>query len=364
MKKCLCFALAALRIFALASCARADIIKTYDDPQFMPSQMTFLYPEEPDDESFAVLLRKYDESASAVAVGMKPDGEFNVIYRLPEGKLTYELTAYDGIIAFYELTAYSDGSVNYALKVIDTKDNNKVHSPYKKTVSEEGDLQTRFIVIYNNAVYYLTKSNLLGRCRVMKYNVKTDELTEYLSFDFTENTMTDNASCTSISGKGGYLTCAAVSGNKTTLKTYDLNNDELVREKELPYGAAIVYMADHDYNTGLYAIYYYSAQREERVGVFAYSDDTIDDVYSLSDDEYLNHEEVRIDGGNVVFTVQDTSKTVPHEQFYHMERPVSGGEFTKYQGVFDTVRVVGDMWGLEFDSKKGYDAVNLIIIME
>lgn len=362
MKKCLCFVLAAYMIFALASCAREDIIKTYTDKDEMPSYITRLDPRS-DVGKFAVLLRKYDESKSSVALCDKIGGELNIVYELPDVSLTYELTAYDGLIAFYELSMFSDGSVNYALKVIDTKDGNKVHSPYKKTVSEEGDVQTRFIVIYNGAVYYLTKSNLLGRCRVMKYDVKTKELTEYLSFDFTDNDLTNNSSCTSISGKGGYLTCAVVSGNRTTLKTYDLNTDELVREKELPYGTAIVYMADHDYNTGLYAIYYYSAQREERVGVFAYSDDTVEDVFSLNDDEYLNHEEVRIDGENVVFTVQDTSKTVPHEQLYHMERPVSGGEFTKYQGVFDTVRVVGDMWGLEFDSKKGYDAVNLITIM-
>lgn len=343
---------------------RNDIIKTYDNPYFMPSHMTRLYPEKAEDKTLAVLLRKYDEAASAIAVCTEPEAEPAVIYRLPDGKITYEISAGDGIIAFYELTTYTDGSVNYALKVIDTKSETlDVRTPYNKSVSDENDVQTRFICVYGGCVYYITKSNLLGRCRVMKYSLNDDGLTEYIGVPFTENEITGGASVTSISVKNGYLTIAVVSGNKTTLKTYNLTTDELVREKELPYGTAIVYMADHDYNTGLYAIYYYSAQREERVGVFAYSDDTVEDVFSLNDDEYLNHEEVRIDGGNVVFTVQDTSKTVPHEQFYHMERPVSGGEFTKYQGVFDTVRVVGDMWGLEFDSKKGYDAVNLITIM-
>ena len=197
----------------------------------------------------------------------------------------------------------------------------------------------------------------------MKYSVKDDELTEYSGVPLIENEITGGASITSISERGGYLTCAVVSGNRTTLKTYDLNTDELVREKELPYSAALVYMADHDYNTGLYAMYYFSAQSDERVGVFAYSDNEITDLITLNDDQYLNHEQVRIYQNDVSFVVQDTSKTVPREQFCYMCAPVTGGELTKLQGVFDTVYITGYMWGLEFDNKKGYDAVHLITIM-
>lgn len=362
MKKSLCFILAAAVIFIFASCSGANTVKTYTDAEKLPSNMTLLDPRAQDD-IYAVLLRKFDESKTSVALCDGVDGEFDIIYDLPAGTITYELTAAEGLIAFYELSMYSDGSVNYALKVIDTKNENKVHSPYSKTISEDGDLQTRFLCIYNGSVYYLTKSNLLGRCRVMKYDVKTKELTEYLSFDFTENVLTDNSSCTSISERAGYLTCAVVSGSRTTLKTYDLNTNELVREKELPYGAALVYMAEHDYNTGLYAMYYFSAQSDERVGCFAYSDAEITDILTLSDDEYLNHEQVRLYGDTVSFVVQDTSKTAPHEQFYYMQKPVAGGEFTKLQGVFDTVQNTGHTWGLEFDNKKGYDAIHLITIM-
>ena len=348
----------------LCSCGiRNDIIKTYDDPYFMPSHMTLLYPEKPDDSFVAVLLRKYDESASAVAVGSEPDGDFNVVYRLPDGKLTYELSAGDGIVAFYELTAYSDGSVNYALKVIDTKsDAVNVITPYSKTVSGENDVQTRFICVYGGCVYYITKSNLLGRCRVMKYSVKDEQLTEYLGVDFTENEITGGASVTSISVKNGYLTVAVISGNRTTLKTYNLTTDELVREKELPYSVSMVYMAYHDYNTGLYAIYYFSAQSDERVGTFAYSDGAVDDILTLSNDEFINHEEVSVERGEVCFTVQDTAKTAPHEQFYSVKKSVTDKEIQKYQGVFDTLYTENDAFGLEFDNKKGYDAVHLIKI--
>jgi len=343
---------------------RNDIIKTYDDPYFMPSHMTRLYPEKAEDKTLAMLLRKYDEAASAIAICTEPEAEPAVIYRLPDGKITYEISAGDGIIAFYELTTYTDGSVNYALKVMDTKSETlDVRTPYNKSVSDENDVQTRFICVYGGCVYYITKSNLLGRCRVMKYSVKDDELTEYSGVPLIENEITGGASITSISARGGYLTCAVVSGNRTTLKTYDLNTDELVREKELPYSAALVYMADHDYNTGLYAMYYFSAQSDERVGVFAYSDNEITDLITLNDDQYLNHEQVRIYQNDVSFVVQDTSKTVPREQFCYMCAPVTGGELTKLQGVFDTVYITGYMWGLEFDSKKGYDAVDLTVIM-
>ena len=333
-------------IIIFASCSGANIVKTYTDAEKLPSNMTLLDPRAQDD-IYAVLLRKFDESKTSVALCDGVDGEFDIIYELPAGTITYELTAAEGLIAFYELSMYSDGSVNYALKVIDTKNENKVHNPYSKTISEDGDLQTRFLCIYNGAVYYLTKSNLLGRCRVMKYDVNTNDLTEYLSYDFTENVLTDNSSCTSISERAGYLTCAVVSGSRTTLKTYDLNTNELVREKELPYGAALVYMA----------------QSDERVGVFAYSDNEITDLITLNDDQYLNHEQVRIYQNDVSFVVQDTSKTVPRDQFCYMCAPVTGGELIKLQGVFDTVYITSYMWGLEFDNKKGYDAVHLITIM-
>ena len=342
---------------------RNDIIKTYDDPYFMPSHMTRLYPEKAEDKTLAVLLRKYDEAASAIAVCTEPEAEPAVIYRLPDGKITYEISAGDGIIAFYELTTYTDGSVNYALKVIDTKSETlDVRTPYNKSVSDENDVQTRFICVYGGCVYYITKSNLLGRCRVMKYSLKDDGLTEYIGVPFTENEITGGASVTSISVKNGYLTIAVVSGNKTTLKTYNLTTDELVREKELPYGVAMVYMADHDYNTGMYAIYYYSAQSDERVGIFAYSDSSVEDVFTLTESEYVNHEDVKIEYGAVGFVIQDTEKTAPHDQFYALSKTVSEGELKKTPGVFGTVRTGDDTYGLEFDTKKGYDAVHLIKI--
>ena len=226
MKKYVCITLAALTLL-LCSC-QAGAFRTFDEPGYIPTHMTALYPEDPENGSVAVLLRRYDESSSSVAVAPSTGAEMTKIYDLTAGTLTYELTAGDGIIAFFELTTYSDGSVNYALKVLDTEKENELHIPYKKTVSEDDEMQTRFIVIYGRCVYYLTKSNLLGRCRVMRYSVDEKELEEYLSFDFTENELTGGSSCTCISEKDGYLTCACADGNRMILRTYDLRTDGLI----------------------------------------------------------------------------------------------------------------------------------------
>ena len=359
MKKYLCIILALLAL-TLCACRQAEnTVRVYDTQGQIPSHMSRLYPNLKYDTRYAVLLRRYDESVTSVAVADKPDGELTTVYSLPYGVLTYEITAGDGLIAFYELTTYSDGSVNYALKVIDTKNGDKVHSPYKKTVSEDNEIQTRFIVIFDDCVYYLTKSNLLGRSRVMKYSVKNKELTEYQSYDFTENDMTGGSSCTFISERSGYLTCGVVDGNRTTLKTYDLTTNELVREKPLPYGAALVYMADHDYGTGLYAMYYISAQGDERVAVFAYSDSDVRDVVTLDEDTYISREEVRIANDTVYFGLQDTSKETPYAQFTGVTVNAVTEETNKYDGCLLLFIQDGGMYGLCFDQKQPYEKMIL-----
>ena len=363
MKKLFCILLASLLMTLCACQSGADTVAAYNEPGKIPTHICRLYRSSADDTRIAVLLRRYDESASVVAVSDGPGGDMTAVYSLPEGVMTYELTANDGLIAFYELTTYSDGSVNYALKVIDTNNNNTVHSPYKKTVSDEGDLQTRFIAVFDGSVYYLTKSNLLGRCRVMKYSVKDKELTEYLGFELTENEMSGGSSCTFISENHGYLTLGAADGNRTTLQTYDLHTNELVREKPLPYNAALVYMADHDYNTGMYAMYYLSAQGDERVAVFAYSDGDIRDIMKLDDESYVRGEEVRIINDTVCFETQNINKTIktPYEQFNGliMNTVNADAEKKSCSGCLQIFTVNGEYYGLCFDEKQGYEKMIL-----
>lgn len=366
MKKLLCILLASLMLTLCACQTGKNVIFTYAEQGKIPTYICRLYPAEREDTRVALLLRRYDESASSVAVAAAPGEETTVVYSLPAGALTYELTAGEGIIAFYELTTYSDGSVNYTLKIIDTKNNNAVHSPYKKTVSEDNEIQTRFIAVFDGCVYYLTKSNLLGRCRVMKYSLRDKELTEYQSYDFTENELTGGSSCTFISENSGYLTCGVVDGNRTTLQTYDLTTGELVREKPLPYSAALVYMADHDYNTGLYAMYYVSAQGDERVAVFAYSENDVTDIMKLDDNTYITREEVRMINSEVYFGTQRTDEEAetPYTQFegYMINAVSADAEKKSCPGCLQIFVQDGEYYGLCFDEKRAYEKMDLIKI--
>ncbi|MBQ7699012.1 MAG: hypothetical protein IJT49_01550 [Clostridia bacterium] len=359
MKKFLCLVLSIISLTLCACQSDTNIAAVYDEPGRIPTHVCRLDPSSADDTRLALLLRKYDESASVVAVSDGPGGEMTAVYSLPDSVMTYEITANEGLIAFYELTTYSDGSVNYALKVIDTNNNNKVHSPYKKTVTDENDIQTRFIAVYDGCVYYLTKSNLLGRCRVMKYSVKDKELTEYLGFDFTENEMTAGSSCTFISEKSGYLTCGVVDGNRTVLKTYDLKTNELVREKQLPYGATLVYMADHDYAAGTYAMYYISAQGDERVAVFSYEDADVTDLLKMDENTYVNREEVRLENGKVYFEIQDTSKESPYDQFTGMAADTVSKIIEEYEGCIRLFLNKDAAYILCFDKKSGSEKMIL-----
>ena len=359
MKKIACILLFCITV-TLASCGRGAVnIAVYDKPGRIPTHMISLHPEVPSSTEVAVLLRRYDESSSAVAVSDRPGGELTTVYTLPEGTVTYEVVAEGGIIAFYEISAYSDGSVSYALRAVDTANGGKVHSPYKKTVSEDGEIQTRFIVVYDRCVYYLTKADLLGRSRVMKYSLDSGVTEEFLGFPFTENEMTSGSSCTFISGKSGYLSCGVVSGNRTVIKTYELGKGELVREKQLPYGAALVYMADHDYATGMYAMYYLSAQNDERVAVFSYSDETLTDILELDGDTYVSREEVLLYGDSVYFQTQDTNSEDPYSQFRGYSVKVADGDTKEYAGCMDMFINGGEAYALTFDKRSGYGKVDL-----
>lgn len=361
MKKYLCASLALLFVLLCSCGGDKSVIKKFDEESGLPAHITRLYPEKSGDTKVAVLLRRYDDTASAVATADAPDGELKTVYELPAGSFTYEIAAGGGVIAFYELTAYTDGSVKYALKVIDTENGNKVHSPFKKTVSQDGGVQTRFIAVCGGAVFYLTRAELLERCRVMKYDVSTGELTEFLAFPFTDNELTGGSSCTFISEKRGYLTCGVVDGKKTTLKTYDAASGALVKEKPLPYGAAMVCMADFDYDTGMYAMYYLSAQNDERVAVFAFSDEEPTDILSLDEGTYIDHDEVRIVNDRIYFELQDTGKTGNSELFKGVCANALNGEAEYYDGVYDMLLTDGGLYTLEFDNETDYTGITMKI---
>ena len=360
MKKITVFVLAAL-LTLLCSCGGGrDVIRTYSEESGVPAHMVRLDPNDPEDTQTAVLLCRYDGTAAKIAVASDPSADPVTVYEATENTLTYEIAAGDGLIAFYELTVYTDGSVGYALKVIDTANGNKVHTPFKKTVDGQTGRQTRFICVYGGCVYYLTESALLGRCRVMRYKASDGSLDEYLSFPLTGNEASGGSSCTFISEKSGYLSCGTIDGSRCTIKTYDLSTGELFLEKDLPYAVVMVYAAEYDPMTGMYALYYLSAQNDERIGLMTFSDERITDVLTLGENVYLNREEITLYNDLLIFSTQDQSKSDdPYRAFTAHVVNVADAAEKLYEGCFEILSSGGSVYTLSFDKKAGYSKILL-----
>ncbi|MBQ1847580.1 MAG: hypothetical protein II135_06205, partial [Clostridia bacterium] len=135
----------------------AGAVKTFTEDGGIPTHVVPLYPETPGNTRVAALLCRYDGTAAKIASAPSPDGEMTVVYETAPNTLTYEISAGGGIVAFFELTMFTDGSAGYALKVIDTV-SGAVHSPFKKTVFSDTGRQTRFLYVYGGCVYYLTEA--------------------------------------------------------------------------------------------------------------------------------------------------------------------------------------------------------------
>ena len=362
MKKLLCAVFAVLIL--LAGCSQnKNVIAEYESPDRLPSCYARLYPEKSGDGRYAVLLRKFDGIETHIAVSDGLDGEPQTVYSLPDGTFAYELAAGGGLIAFYQLTSYTDGSVNYALKIIDTENGNKVHSPYSKTVSDAKETQTRFLTVFGGAVYYLTASVKLGRCRIMKYDTKTEELSEFLSFDFTDNEITNGHSCTFISGREGYLTCGVVSGSVYTLKTYNMRTGSLIAEKQAPGNVGMIFYADYDRMTGIYALYYAQkgdgSKGDERVGVMTASSEYVTDVFTNLDNAYICRDAVTVYNNLICFNVEAAEKTDGYESFYGVLVNITDGSDTAFRGSLQLLIEDNDIYSLSFAKNKGYEKVTV-----
>lgn len=362
MKRLMCAALAVLLI--LTGCAsNKNVIAEYVSPDKLPSCCARLYPEKSGDDRYAAVLRQYDGVETHIAVSDGLGGQMRTVYSLPEGTFAYELSAGGGLIAFYQLISYTDGSVNYALKVIDTENGNKVHSPYSKTVSDVSEMQTRFIVVFGGAVYYLTASAKLGRCRVMKYDTETEELSEYLSFDFIDSKITNGHSCTFISGRDGYLTCGVVSGGVYTIKTYNLRTGSLFAEKQMPENVGMIFYADYDRMTGVYALYYAEkadgSQGDERVGITTASAESVTDVFSDLDGAYICRDVVTVYNNLVCFNVEAADKTDGYGSFYGVLVNIADGSNVAFKGSLQLLIRDNDLFSLSFVKNKGYEKVTV-----
>lgn len=362
LKKIATLFLAAAALFlTLCSCSgEKNIIKSYGEDGGIPAHTVRLYPGSPGDTRVASLMCRYDGTDARIGVADGPGSDVRIVYETSPNTLTYEITAGGGIIAFYELTIYNDGSAGYALKAVDTENGGAVHSPFKKTVSSDTVKQTRFLYVYDGYVYYLTEAALLGRCRVMRYSVKERTVEEFASFPFTENEATGGSSCTFISGRGGYLTCGVVDGSRSVLRTYDLVSGGIWREKALPYAASVVYSADLDPMTGIYALYYLNAQNEEQIGLIAGSDERITDVFTLAEGTFVNREEVRLYNDLLIFSLQDQSKQDdPYAAFRSVAVRVTDLKTSEYAGCFEILTLDAGSYKYTFDKKAGYSKILL-----
>ncbi len=361
MKKYVCVMLAAL--FLLAGCSSPNnIIAEYTSPDALPSCYARLSPEKSADGSYAVLLRRFDETESHIAVCGGLGEETRAVYSLPYGTFAYELYAGGGLIAFYQLESYTDGRVDYALKVIDTENGNKVHSPYSKTVSDISETQTRFIAVFGGAVYYLTSSAKLGRCRVMKYDVKSETLSEYLSFDYTNDEEAGGISCTFISDRDGYLTCGVTDGKDYSLKTYNLRTGSLYAEKEIK-DVNMIFYADYDRMTGIYAVYYAKngdgSRGDERVGVTTASGTAIIDMFTDLTAAYICRDSVTVYNNLVCFNVEAADKDDPYGSYYGVMVNVTDGSNVAFKGSFQLFIKDNNIYSLSFVKKAGYGKVGL-----
>lgn len=346
----------------LSSCTVTEPLAIYTGGD-VPSDFTPLYPGTSGTE-YAVLLRKYDSFISSIAVTEYLGAPLETVYTASDTSAIYEIYAKDGIIAFYELTSYEDGTVGYELNVLEYGSRETVHhdNVYQKTVTREGDVQTRFLAIHDGAVYYLTASLLLERSRIMRYDVETKELTEYISFPMTENELTYGHPCTFIRETNGYLVCGYAEGDTQYIRTYNLRSGALHAEKRLPDYADIVYFADHDPDTGIYALYYGTKSGDsvkEYIAFTTSADTELHNIFEAGDNIYIVSERVSLCNNVIYFNTDELSGDDPYKAYNGLMYNITDGSAVSFSGSC-RIRIDGySVYNITFDKRKGFEKVYL-----
>lgn len=348
-----------------SSCTVVPHLAEYEGEGPLPSYMTLLYPGTTSGE-YAVLLRSYDKTSSVIALADEIGGEMTNIYTCPDTAAVYEIYAKDGTAAFFEVTAYANGSYGYELNVLETANGEVVHhdNVYSKTVTREGDVQTRFVAVFDGCVYYLTSSVSLERCRIMKYDTKTRALTEYISFPMTENDVTFGHSCTFIKESNGYLICSYIDGANQFIRTYNLRTGNLITEKPLPDNVGVVYCADHDPDTGVYAVYYGALGKngELETEYLAYStesDSALHTVYEVAGDVYVCRESVAVCNNLIYFNLECVSEKKPYDGFVGVLYNLTDGKTISFTASCQTWIDGSAVYNLSFAKRQGYDKMIL-----
>lgn len=303
MKKLLCVLLS---VVLLCSCGEtlgdAEEIFSSSDGE------TLSYAVFYDGESLATLNVKDEKYYIKTR---SENGEEKTVYTLADGNYAYELYAGDGTIAFFERSLYTNRDERCTLKVINTKTND-VYTPFSKVIVYDNyDVQSRFIEIDGNDVYYITSSLTLGETRIMKYTQGEDEPVEFTTLSLTKNDLSFGHSITSFGIDNGKLICACLDGYSNVLQIFDLKSGVCEKKKLLPSNVGVVYSVSYCQENDTAAMYYSEVDKEgkvsaEHIGTVTGKDENITVLYTLEENEKVNRETVHFDGEYVCFNISDS----------------------------------------------------------
>lgn len=274
-----------------------------------------------------------------------------------------ELYANDGIIAFFERIMYSNNDERVTLKVIDTE-TGEVYSPYEKViVYSKADVQSRFIVIEDKSVYYITSSFVLNRCRVMEYTIGDDEPSELTSVDLTENELTYNHSVTSICGGGGKLVISCVDGYTNYLALVDMKTGECEKKKTLANDVGVVYSTAYAPSTGDVLMYYSTMDEEgryvaENIGVQSFKNDGASVLYQLQDGDSVLRESVTLTDGYALFSIQNQKDASSKQTVTGYSFETASGKGTSYENAYRCSIINGALYTLSIEEEKSLTTLN------
>ncbi len=361
MKKILSLILVLAFTVTLFSCSKkAEVLAEYTVEGQKPIHAAKLYSD-PRREEYAILIREADQMKSSVAVGTL-GGETKTVYTAPDECYIHELVAGAGTVAFYELYPMSDGSTLYKLKAVNTE-TGEVYSPYTKLLSLENDMQPRFLTVYNNCVYYLTKALQLESCRIMKFDMSDSSLSEFVTTDMTENSFTYGHSCTFFNRRGDDLIVSRVDGYTQYIDIYSLSSGKRSSEKKLPSSVGVVYNCDYDPSSGVYAIYYCQLTEEglgaDCVGTTSKNSDELKIIFTAAEGNYLSNEALRIENNIVLFNISANSDTFKYENFNGVLCNMASESVTRFTGSVYTWYDSDAIYNISLDEELHTDKIIL-----
>lgn len=352
MKKLLCVILSVV-FFCSCSNALDDAVTLFTNDENVLLTHAVFYN---DNDDVATLNSKdgkyYVNTRSA-------DGKETTLYTLEDGNYAYELYANDGLIAFFERCIYSNRDERCTLKVIDTE-NGEVYAPFSKViVYEDYDVQSRFIEIDGDDVYYITSSFTLGETRIMKYTLGAESPVEFTTLALTQNDFTYDHSITCFDIDDGKLICACLDGYSNVIQIFDLESGVCEKKKLLPANVGVVYSIAYSNNTAETALYYSTVSTDGKidgdyVGVIKATSENINVLYTLEDGEYVNRETVSFDGEYVCFNIQ-TKTDISYDNFKGMMIGINNKKALNVEGSMQTFTKDGKLYNMlidENDDKK------------